>query len=299
MKISSTNVHSSTVLRGVIGHRGSPTKAPENTLVSFEQALRDGADSIELDVQVSRDGELVVIHDSTLERTTDGVGSVRERSLAELKRLDAGSWFDPRFSDQTIPTLKESLQWARGKTRVDIEVKPESVPYLTPEALVGTVREQRMEGQVAITSFDREFVESVEKKFPRLQTGLLISARPTLGKVKRGAVLGALGGLTAGLLSGTAVGGCVGAALGGALVGAGSGYLLGTAEVKRAVRETSADSVLPHWFVADSSVVKAAKEQGKSVASYPVNHGLVADVLRWRGGEGLVTDVPDRLTTSQ
>ena len=76
----------------VIAHRGASAEAPENTIAAFELAVQQGADAIELDVHLSRDDQLVVIHDFTLERTTDGAGPVRDRSVQELKRLDAGGW---------------------------------------------------------------------------------------------------------------------------------------------------------------------------------------------------------------
>src|SRR5919197_4354903 len=98
----------------VVGHRGAMGYAPENTLASFELAVEQGADVVELDVHLSRDGQVVVIHDEQLDRTTDGRGLVGDRTLDELKRLDAGSWFDPRFAGQRIPTLHEVLAWASG-----------------------------------------------------------------------------------------------------------------------------------------------------------------------------------------
>src|ERR671938_850947 len=101
----------------VVGHRGAMGHCPENTLASFERGLELGADWIELDVHLSRDGALIVIHDETLDRTTNGHGLVRERTLAELRQLDAGQ-------GQRIPTLDEVLEWARAhETIVDIEIK--------------------------------------------------------------------------------------------------------------------------------------------------------------------------------
>src|SRR6185312_2950197 len=100
----------------VVGHRGAMGYCPENTLASFQRGLELGADWIELDVHLSRDGALIVIHDETLERTTDGHGLVRDHTLAELKQLDAGD-------GQRIPTLSEVLAWARQRdTIVDIEI---------------------------------------------------------------------------------------------------------------------------------------------------------------------------------
>lgn len=91
-----------------VAHRGASAVAPENTMAAFEKAVELGADAIELDLHVSHDGELVIIHDDTLDRTTDGQGPVHTRSLHELKQLDAGRWFSERFAGQRIPTLAES-----------------------------------------------------------------------------------------------------------------------------------------------------------------------------------------------
>ena len=92
-----------------IGHRGSCAEYPENTLVSFRRALEQGAQMIECDLQLTADGHVAVMHDWTLERTSDGEGAVRETSLADLQKLDAGSWKDARFAGERIPTLDETL----------------------------------------------------------------------------------------------------------------------------------------------------------------------------------------------
>src|ERR671938_442670 len=114
----------------VVGHRGAMGHCPENTLASFERGLELGADWIEVDVHLSRDGALVVIHDETLERTTNGSGLVRERTLAELQRLDAGH-------GERIPTLEEVLVWARGRgIGVDVEIKNAPIYYTGIEAAV-------------------------------------------------------------------------------------------------------------------------------------------------------------------
>ena len=91
----------------VIAHRGASDKFPENTLTAFRAAIDMGADSVELDVILSQDGTVVVIHDDSVDRTTDGSGTVADLALAELKALDAGSWFGPEHAGERIPTLQE------------------------------------------------------------------------------------------------------------------------------------------------------------------------------------------------
>ena len=104
-------------------HRGASHNAPENTLAAFLLAIELGADGIELDVQLSKDGEIVVIHDLILETTTDGVGPVRERTLAELKELDAGRRFDPAYAGQRIPTLQQVIDAVGHRLLLNIELK--------------------------------------------------------------------------------------------------------------------------------------------------------------------------------
>lgn len=106
-----------------IAHRGFRAKYPENTQAAFRGALQIQAGMVELDVAMSRDRALVVIHDDTLERTTNGFGRVKDHTLAELKQLDAGSWFSPHFSEERIPTLRQVLELCRDKTLVNIEIK--------------------------------------------------------------------------------------------------------------------------------------------------------------------------------
>ena len=110
----------------VVAHRGYSGRYPENTASAFEAAIGAGADMIELDVCMTKDRVPIVIHDKTLERTTDGHGLVSELKLSKLKKLDAGSWFSPEFEGESIPTLEEILMQIRGKIPVNIEIKPES-----------------------------------------------------------------------------------------------------------------------------------------------------------------------------
>ena len=107
----------------LVGHHGALEVAPENTLASFQRAADDGVDVIEMDIRLSADEHVVVMHDGTVSRTTNGSGIVSEMSLAELKRVDAGSWFDARYAGERIPTLVEVLSWAQGKVGLLLELK--------------------------------------------------------------------------------------------------------------------------------------------------------------------------------
>src|ERR1700680_1196286 len=165
----------------VVGHRGAMGHRPENTFASFEHALELGADWIELDVHLTRDGALAVIHDESVDRTTDGHGLVKDHTLAELKRLDAGAWFGPEFAGQRIPALDEVLIWAReGNTVVDIEIKNAPIYYAgIEEAVVESLDRAGMAEQVIVISFDHRSVQRTKALETRIVTGVLYSARPT------------------------------------------------------------------------------------------------------------------------
>ncbi|MGE3907983.1 MAG: glycerophosphodiester phosphodiesterase [Chloroflexota bacterium] len=163
----------------IFGHRGAMGYAPENTFASFELALQQGVQAIELDVHLTADGEVVVIHDPLLDRTTDGQGMVGEKTLAELKALDVGSHFGAQFAGQRIPTLGETLGWARGKCVLDIEIKGGPWPYPgLEEKVVQLVREHEMTDQVIVISFHHPTVARVKALAPEIATGTLWSCRP-------------------------------------------------------------------------------------------------------------------------
>src|SRR5262245_59418730 len=109
----------------VIAHRGSSAVAPENTLAAVDLAIRAKAHRVEFDVQLTKDGVPVVLHDETLERTTNGKGRVRDRTYKEISKLDAGSWFHADFRGERLPTLDMVLELCRGKIPVNVEIKSE------------------------------------------------------------------------------------------------------------------------------------------------------------------------------
>jgi|DewCreStandDraft_5_1066085.scaffolds.fasta_scaffold00263_34 glycerophosphoryl diester phosphodiesterase len=164
----------------IIGHRGAMGHAPENTLASFEKALELGADILELDIHLSRDGVPVVIHDATVDRTTDGSGMVAELTLAELKRLDAGIRRGEQWRGQRIPTLEEVLAWARGRADLLIEIKhgPGGTPYpRLEEKLVELLARYHMTGAVIVQAFDHQDVKRVKELDHSIATAIL-SSRP-------------------------------------------------------------------------------------------------------------------------
>jgi glycerophosphoryl diester phosphodiesterase len=155
------------------GHRGNPAECPENTLASFQSALELGVDMIECDVHMSADGELVVIHDHTLERTTDGSGLVAQHTLAELRELDAGR-------GERVPVLAEVCELARDAgAGLCVEVKSIPIPYPgLEERLIALLSELGMVPLTAVISFDHRSVRRIKGLEQRLTVGVLEGARP-------------------------------------------------------------------------------------------------------------------------
>jgi glycerophosphoryl diester phosphodiesterase len=150
-----------------MGHRGAPAYEPENTLQSIRTALAMGAAAVEVDVQLTKDGELAVIHDSTVDRTTDGTGAVRDFTLAELQKLDAGK-------GQPIPSLAEVAAAVAGKAHLVVEVKhPEAGP-----AILQFFQTHDIFEQAHVISFWHPLVKALKEKEPRLRTGVLLVGCP-------------------------------------------------------------------------------------------------------------------------
>jgi len=166
-----------------IAHRGASKLAPQNTMAAFEKALEIGADGIEFDVRLSADGVPVVIHDATLDATTDGSGRVDAMRLAQLKQLDAGSSFDPAFAGERIPTLAEVLETLGGKLFLNIELKGlEPFDRGLERAVVALVEQYAMEEHVLLSSFNPLAVRRVQRFAPRIPTGLIYQRRAPLAR---------------------------------------------------------------------------------------------------------------------
>jgi glycerophosphoryl diester phosphodiesterase len=163
----------------VIAHRGFSARAPENTLLAVAAAIRVGADMVEVDVTLTSDARIVCIHDDTLDRTTNGFGPVQSRTLAELKRLDAGSWFSREFHNARIPTLDEVLDLVAGRVLLDIEIKPEAVTRKVTggisERVVALVRNHGLADQVVISSFEPLALQQVAAVDPSIVTASLFN----------------------------------------------------------------------------------------------------------------------------
>jgi glycerophosphoryl diester phosphodiesterase len=156
-----------------IAHRGASGYAPENTFAAFRKAVAMGASFIETDLHLSRDARFVAIHDPTVNRTTNGQGSVNEMTLADLRRLDAGSWFGSEFAGERIPTLEEILEFSKKHDVVFyLEMKP-SGSWGGEHALISAVRDAGEVARTVVISFDPVILANTRKIEPTLMTGLL------------------------------------------------------------------------------------------------------------------------------
>ncbi len=244
----------------VHAHRGGAALAPENTLAAVRNALALGADVIELDLHVSRDGAVVVIHDATLDRTTTGRGFVRETALADLQRLDAGSWFNARFAGERIPTLREVLEVIRGHgneaVRLNLETKYDARGPAPPANFENLVLEQvraaGLSGRTIVQSFYYPSIVRVKTLDSSMTTAALRSPlNPPLDHVA-------------------------------------------------VVREAKADIYSPGFRLVTREAVEALHRAGIPVVPWTVNEPADMERLLAIGigalrGDGIITDHPDRL----
>ena len=163
----------------VIAHRGASAEAPENTIAAFERALELGADAIELDVHLSKDDQPMVIHDFTLERTTDGAGAVRALTVRELKRLDGGAWFGTAFRGQRLQTLQEVLERFRNRAHLWIELKGGSSLYPgIEERVVGLLEVYDVLERTLVQCFDVGALRALRALSREVRLGVLVDHRP-------------------------------------------------------------------------------------------------------------------------
>jgi glycerophosphoryl diester phosphodiesterase len=175
----------------IFAHRGASAHAPENTLAAFELALRQGADGIELDAKLSKDNQVVVIHDPTVDRTTEGTGDVKSLSLADLRKLDAGSHFDIAYQGEVIPTLDEVCKAVGQMTFINIELTNyASKTDRLPDRVAAVVRKNKLSRRVIFSSFNPLALFRIHRLIPEAPIGLLalpgvrgILARSWLGRI--------------------------------------------------------------------------------------------------------------------
>lgn len=163
----------------IYAHRGASAYAPENTLAAFQLALRQGADAIELDAKLSADAQVVVIHDQTVDRTTDGQGKVNQLTLRQLKELEAGSHFDSSFRGEQIPTLEEVFEAVGRQTMINVELTNyASIFDNLPDEAVKLVRRHNLQKRVIFSSFNPRALHRAHKLLPETPVALLALPGP-------------------------------------------------------------------------------------------------------------------------
>ena len=159
----------------ITAHRGASLEAPENTMAAFKKAIENMADYIELDVQMTSDGELVVIHDSNVYRTTGVDANVADLTLAQIKQLDAGAYFGEQYVGERVPTLEEVLDFVEGKVQLNIEIKGNNSNTLIADRVVEMIEKYDMQSDCVVTSFDYSVIKRVKQLSNEIEVGYILS----------------------------------------------------------------------------------------------------------------------------
>jgi glycerophosphoryl diester phosphodiesterase len=241
-------------------HRGAAGLAPENTLAAFRVAIELGADGTEMDLQVTRDGIVVVIHDDTVDRTTDGRGRIGDLTLAEIKRLDAGAKFSPAFRGERIPTLRELIDLVRASGRqsfrLNLEIKfadgREGQPADLEEQVLAVLRETGFLDRVITQSFYHPSAAKMKRLVPSIPAGLLVGQRRQ------------------------------------------------PPDPVTAVRDHRVDYYAPHHSLVTPDLLRTLHRAGIPVVTWTVNdpadmRRLIGMGLGVLPGDGMISDFPDRL----
>ena len=166
----------------IIAHRGASGYAPENTLASFAKGVEMGADMVELDVHLTKDDSVVVMHDYNVQRTTNGKGDIEAMTFPELRQLDAGSWYNSAYQNEKVPTLSEVLKLVNGRAKVLIELKwPAKGLYKNlVEKVAAVVRDCGAESWVILQSFETAYLKDISRLEPHLKQEQLVFGKSAL-----------------------------------------------------------------------------------------------------------------------
>ncbi|QQS37456.1 MAG: glycerophosphodiester phosphodiesterase [Ignavibacteriales bacterium] len=239
----------------VIAHLGAAGYAPENTITAFKMAIESGADAIEIDLRQTKDGVLVVLHDESVDRTTDGKGEVDELTYKELMKLDAGNWFDENFSGERIPTLKEVLALLNDSIKIIIELKADDDDHPGIEQrVVNMIRGSGLEDQTILKSFNPNVIKRLRKIAPEIQLCYVYALRiPWLGLIVD------------------------------------TGISFGS------IFDIDADYLQPHRFFLSKSFVQDAQSNGYKVIAWGVeSESAIQEAIEF-GVDGIETDYVDRV----
>ncbi|WP_421383976.1 glycerophosphodiester phosphodiesterase [Bacillus salacetis] len=162
----------------IVAHRGASALAPENTISAFDMAVSLGADYIEVDVQMTKDGKIVAMHDVTVDRTTNGTGRIKNLTYENLAVLDAGSWFSPKFKGEKVPSLETILDRYEGRIGILIELKHPSIYPDIEEELAAILNERLTSNEspanIIVQSFDKQSIQEFHQLMPIIPTGIII-----------------------------------------------------------------------------------------------------------------------------
>jgi glycerophosphoryl diester phosphodiesterase len=239
----------------VIAHRGASAYAPENTIAAFEKALEIGTDALELDLRQTRDSVLVVLHDADVDRTTNGSGNIKDLTFAELQKLDAGSWYDEKFSYEKIPSLQEVIDLLDDTTLIIIELKEGNETYPgIEERVVQLVKQNEIESQTILKSFDPNLLERLRIIEPDIPLLYVYALRiPWLGMIiDRGVTFDS-------------------------------------------VYDLDVEYLQPHRFFLSESFVEDAQAKGFKIISWGVNSTEAINESLEFGVDGIETDYPDKV----
>lgn len=237
----------------IIAHRGASAHAPENTLPAIRLAIQLGADALEIDVRQTRDGRIVLMHDATVDRTTNGSGEVGDMTFAAIRTLDAGVWFGKEFGGEPVPTLEEVIELLDSSTLLVVEVKGNFTIYPGIERrVVDIVTEAGIGHRTILKSFDRNAIEMFSELAPDIPRLFVYTVRiPWLGLY-----------IDDGISTGD-------------------------------VLKVDAGYLQPHWLFLSASFTKKAQQKGFKVVAWGVNTEAEIRKAIEFGVDGIETDYPD------
>ena len=239
----------------VIAHRGASAYAPENTLAAFRKAVELGADIIELDIHQTKDSQIVVIHDATVDRTTNGRGKIADHTLDELRQLNAGSWFSPSFVNEKIPLLQEVFERTPDSVLLLIELKAGSPYYPDIEKrVIHLIRGEKAVHRVIIKSFQDDILETIRAQAPDIPRLKVFVTEISLLNII----------IEHGINFGT-------------------------------VLDDSVQYLQHHWFGLSDDFLNASHQKGYTVFAWGVNSERQMRSLIAKGIDGIETDYPDKL----
>lgn len=269
----------------IVGHRGHGSE-PENTMRAFQAGRAHGAERIELDIQSNADGDFVVIHDPTVERTTNGQGKVRDLTTEQIQALDAGK-------GEKIPLFKDVLEWA-SQQEIPLTIEMKHPKKGEEQLLADMVRGAELKDPWVI-SFKADFVEKFEACAPEVKTGVLVHERPLFNHAMLGAGAGLVSGLGVALASGLSALPFVVAVGAKSLLGAYAGYRLSKSALQRKDLDRQVDMHIPGQRILSPKTVKLAQERGKEVAVYTVDDAQKARKFENWGVDAIITNYPERI----